>query len=523
MSGVLLHELLARSAETRPDHPAVVDRATTLTYAELDRRAGQVATVLAAQGVGRGDRVALWLDKSADSVASIYGILRLGAAYVPIDPGAPVERVAYVLRDCQIGTAVTGRSKLARWPDLVADGIPVERLLVWGTSRPDAHPGLGAIDITWADALEAAEPSAPVDDVQDDDLAYILYTSGSTGNPKGVMLSHRNGASFVDWSVRTLGVTADDRLSSHAPFHFDLSIFDLYAAAQAGATVVLVPKSVTMFPAEAIKFIDEHAISVWYSVPSVLTMMVSRGGLGEGALPSLRLLLFAGEVFPTPYLTALMELVPHPAYWNLYGPTETNVCTAYRVPGPPGADADPVPIGTPLDCDRVAVVDDEGERVAPGHEGELLVTGATVTQGYWGDPARTAERLAPAERLGSDDLWYRTGDRVVGQPSGDLVFVGRRDHQVKSRGYRIELGEIETVLHRHPDVADCAVVAVPDELVTNRIVAAVTPAGLDPAELVRHCEGFLPAYMVPQTFHLLDELPHTSTGKVDRVRLTELG
>jgi amino acid adenylation domain-containing protein len=517
---VLLHELLGRSAAERPDHPAVVDKSTTLTYRELDELAGRIASVLADLGVGRGDRVALWIDKSTTTVASLYAILRLGAAYLPIDPSAPVDRVAYLLEDAQITVAITGRNKVPRWRDLAEHAVPTRRLLVADAAPPAEPPAIDGIDLRWSDAVAEADVRPPTEGTEPDDLAYILFTSGSTGRPKGVMLSHRNGASFVDWAVRTIGVGPDDRVSSHAPFHFDLSIFDLYASAQAGATVVLVPKSVTMFPAEAIKFVAEQGITVWYSVPSVLSMMVSRGGLANGDLASVQKLLFAGEVFPTPYLTQLMELVPGPDYWNLYGPTETNVCTAYRVPAPPGADAKPVPIGRVLDCDRLVVLDDEGRPVERGAEGELLVSGDTVTLGYWGDAERTAERLQVLPDLDPDAQWYRTGDRVIELPSGDLEFVGRRDHQVKSRGYRIELGEIETVLHRHPDVADCAVLAIPDELITNRIVAAVAPTGLDPADLTRHCEGFLPSYMVPQEFHLLDELPHTGTGKIDRVGLT---
>jgi amino acid adenylation domain-containing protein len=519
---VLLHELLTAGAESRPEHPAVVDRATTLTYAQLDDQAARAAAVLAGLGVSRGDRVALWLDKSVAAVAAIYGVLRLGAAYVPIDPGAPPDRVGYVLRDCEVAAAVTSAKKLAAWRRLLSDGRPVARLLVVDADPTAADLGLPRAAVAGMDDLAAATGLPAAAGVSDDDLAYILYTSGSTGRPKGVMLSHGNGASFVDWAVATLGVRDDDRVSSHAPFHFDLSVFDLYASAQSGATVVLVPKGVATFPAESIRFVDEQAITVWYSVPSALSMMVSRGGLGPGGLSSLRLLLFAGEVFPPAYLARLMELVPHAQYWNLYGPTETNVCTAYRVTEAPAADGPPAPIGRVVDGDRIAVVGDDGLRVIPGDEGELLVAGVTVTSGYWGDPERTADRLGPAPGVEPDTIWYRTGDRVVEAPSGDLQFVGRRDHQVKSRGYRIELGEIETVLHRHPGIADCAVVAVPDPLTTNRIVAVVAPSSLDPAELARHCEQFLPPYMVPQTWHALDELPHTSTGKVDRIALTQL-
>jgi amino acid adenylation domain-containing protein len=351
----------------------------------------------------------------------------------------------------------------------------------------------------------------------DEDLAYILYTSGSTGAPKGVMLSHRNGLAFVTWAAAVLHLNEEDRLSSHAPFHFDLSIFDLFATALAGASVALVPQATSVFPVEIARFIERRRLTVWYSVPSILSLLVQHGNLGVGALPTLRHVVFAGEVFPSKYLAGLMHLLPHAEFHNWYGPTETNVCTAYTVPTPPDPEGADIPIGRAIDNVQTYVVGADGSPVPRGQEGELHVRGATVMHGYWGDEAKTKVRLQEHDLNASADRAYATGDLVVEMESGDYRFRGRRDHQIKSRGYRIELGEIETALNAHPMVIEGVVIAVPDEVVTNRIRAFVSVrAEVDSAALVAWCADRVPRYMIPERFEFLEELPKTSTGKLDR-------
>jgi amino acid adenylation domain-containing protein len=519
----LLHEGVAAAAAAAPERTAVIDGARTLSYGELDARSNQIANLLGELGVGRGDRVALWLDKSIEAVAGLYGALKAGAAYVPLDPAAPASRLAGIVADCQPAVLLTGRRQRGSWAQV---GAPVSRVVVLDASAGD--PAVtdtempSTVSVAGADAVDAQSPAAVGSTPDPDDLGYILYTSGSTGVPKGVMLSHRNGMAFVHWAVDALRVTHDDRVSSHAPLHFDLSTFDLYGASLAGAPLVLVPKAASVFPAELVKLIDNTAITVWYSVPSVLAMLADRGGLDVGALPSLRVVLFAGEVFPTPHLHRIMTLLPHAEFWNLYGPTETNVCTAYRVPAAPAPDAPDIPIGTAItDVDTIAVSDD-GAVVAAGDAGELLVAGPTVMRGYWGDEERTAERLISRTDGGAARQWYRTGDIVVEEPDGNLRFVGRRDNQIKSRGYRIELGDIESALHTHPAVVECAAVAVPDSMVTNRIHAWVVAASdVTKADLVAHCSDRVPSYMVPERFRFVDALPRTSTDKIDRRGLTD--
>ncbi len=515
----LLHERLTASAERDPEAPAVVDGERSLTYGELERRANALANLLIEEGVSRGDRVGLFLEKSLESLVGIYGILKAGALYVPLDPGAPASRLGYIAADAGIRCLVSASAKASTWEELVDAGAPLEAIAVLDENQgPNAPAG---VRVLGGDDLAGAPETAPSPEQSPDDLAYILYTSGSTGQPKGVMLSHRNALAFVDWAAREFGVAPSDRLSSHAPLHFDLSIFDLYAASSAGAAVVLVPPEMSVFPLNLARFIVEQRISVWYSVPSILTMLVLRGQLEEHDLSALRTILFAGEVFPTKYLHQLMQALPEVRFANLYGPTETNVCTWYEVPRSDEVPA-AIPIGKAIDDVSVFALDEHGARVAPGEVGELCVTGPTVMHGYWNDAERTARSLS-VERDGDEERrTYRTGDLARQEPSGDWLLLGRRDAQIKSRGYRIELGDIEAAINEHPSVIECAAVAVPDEVVTNRIKAFVAPESVDEKELQRFCLERLPRYMVPEVWELRYELPKTSTGKIARSSLQEV-
>jgi L-proline---[L-prolyl-carrier protein] ligase len=520
MRPALLHELLEASAARAPGALAVVDGSRTLTYAELESRANRVAHLLLERDVSPGDRIGLYLEKSLEAVVGIYGVLKSGAAYVPLDPHAPPARIGYIAADCGLRFLLSGREKAATLPAVAAAHSELEAVVLLNGEPGDGEiaPGIRTIGSAETDAYPATPPRSSIVNL---DLAYILYTSGSTGNPKGVMLSHLNSLAFVEWAGDCIAVQDDDRLSSHAPLHFDLSVFDLFAAARAGAAVVLVPSHLSAFPRELGNFVAASEISIWYSVPSALTALTLRGGLSVGALPRLRAVLFAGEVFPPKYLARLMEVVPGARFLNLYGPTETNACTYYEVPRPLPHGQEAIPIGRAIaGVDAYAVLDD-GSQAPAGEIGELCVRGPTVMQGYWGDPDRSGRSLgAPLPAQGLRTPAYRTGDLVRQDEQGDFWFLGRRDAQVKSRGYRIELGEIETALLSHPAVSECAVLAVPDELITNRIVAFVGLDGdLETAELARHCGISLPRYMVPEIFEFMTSLPKTSTGKVDRQSL----
>jgi len=338
------------------------------------------------------------------------------------------------------------------------------------------------------------------------------------------MLSHLNAMTFVNWAYETFAIRDNDRLSNHAPLNFDLSVFDLFVAAKAGAALILVPDGLSAFPVELRDFMADERITVWYSVPSVLSLLVTQGQLLDTSFPHLRLILFAGEVFPIKYLRKLMQLVPTARFANLYGPTETNVCTYYEVDAIPDDTARPLPIGRACANTEVIGIDAEGRRLtSPGEEGLLYVRGSSVMQGYYGRAAETdAAFMTNPFAAGREERLYCTGDWVELDASGNYCFLGRKDHMVKTRGYRVELGEIEAALYSHPAITEAAAIPFPDDLLGNRIKAfVVTQDGyrITAQELKRHCGLSLASYMVPDQVEFRNSLPKTSTGKIDRASL----
>ncbi len=510
----LLQHLLTEAAARRPQRPAVASGGRELSYQELDRLSNKVARALLRLGVAPGDRVAILAAKSAASVIGLYGALKAGACYVPLDPKAPAERLGYVVRDSGAAVIIADE-KTAAQAAALADGVPGSR----GVVVPNAPE-------------VAAEPDGPVaeDRAIETDLAYILYTSGSTGAPKGVMISHRNSLTFVEWAAAAAGLTEQDRVCSPAPLHFDLSVFDVFATCRAAACMAVLPDGTATFPVSIARWMESEQISVWYSVPSVLTLLACYGSLEKFDLSRLRTVIFAGEVFPPKYLARLMAELPNARYLNWYGPTETNVCTAFEVPAHGEDDATPAPIGKACANTEVFAVASDGGRVSkPGEEGELYVRGPSLMQGYWGQPAKTHEVLvANPFQASRDELVYRTGDLVTLDPQGNYVYIGRRDSMVKIRGYRVELGEVETALYRHPGIKEAAVLPVSDELLGSRLRAVITAVkgegeagggNLTRENVLDHCRQWLPTYMVPDVIDFREALPRTSTGKVDRAGL----
>ncbi len=320
-----LTEYLEASARSWPDRPAVVDPdGSSLSYRALHEQSDALAAFLASRGVIPGDRVGVVLPKSTDAVVSLFGIMKAGAAYVPVDFTAPADRGRRILSDCQVRAAIVDERTL--------DMLPEYELAVT-VVRATAESGLTARHeaVPFEQAVKGAPPAA-TNPAGPADLAYILYTSGSTGMPKGVMLTHENAIGFVDWCSSVFEPGPDDRFSSHAPFHFDLSVLDIYVAIKHGATLFLISEDLGKNPKELAHFIAAHRLTIWYSTPSILTLLVQFGNLPAHDMSSLRIVLFAGEVFPVKHLREVKRHWPAPVYYNLYGPTETNVCTFARIP-----------------------------------------------------------------------------------------------------------------------------------------------------------------------------------------------
>ena len=519
MTVFALHQLLANAAETRPDHTAVSYAGEALSYQELYRRSRSVAAALIDAGVSRGDRVALYLPKGLDAVTAIYATMSAGAAYVPIDPASPALRAATIVRDCRAAALVTTPGRARALLDAMEDR-PF-RLVILSGDEGDPAPGLASARL--AEILRDTVDPKPVP-VVDTDLAYLLYTSGTTGVPKGVMLTHRHALTFIGWCADTIGTSSEDRFSNHAPFHFDLSVFDLYLAAYGSATVCMVPEEWAYFGRDLARFIQRERISVWYSVPSAL-MLLTRAAREEDLFPSLRSVVFAGEVYPTKHLRALRSLVPNADLWNLYGPTETNVCT-YHLVGDLPDDDETIPIGCACENTDVFAITDVGNLATVGEPGELYVRGSSVMNGYWGDPQRSAQVLVEDPRgNGMSGLVYRTGDLVRPRPDGGFDFLGRRDHQIKSRGYRVELGEVEAAMNADDRLEAAIAVAVPHEDWGSAILAVVIPRKghetLAEIDVKRSVALRLPRHMVPARVDIRRSLPRTSTGKIDRRSVTD--
>jgi L-proline---[L-prolyl-carrier protein] ligase len=502
---------IARRHATRP----ALMGAQPVSYGELEGRVEALADGLLQLPTAAGDRVAIWMDKQPRYAEAILAALRAHCAYVPLDGRQPPRRIAHILADAQPAVLFTDARRLATLA--AGDLPPTLRAVVLSDDGP--HQAGGHLPcLPWGVFGRGTGSGAwPVPAAGD--LAAILYTSGSTGLPKGVQITHRNLATFIGWAREELDFGPADVFANHASFNFDLSTFDLFAALGVGAAVWIVPDGQARDVAALADGIRRHGVTVWYSVPSILHLLSASGGLGPEVTGGLRYVLFAGEVFPMPQLRALARRLPErTALYNLYGPTETNVCTYHRVTAQDLAIDAPLPIGKPITGARAIVVDDEG-RPAGDHDGtgELIIEGDCVTPGYW-------RRERESSAAGHHEGRHATGD-LVSYCDGQLVYRGRKDRMVKLSGYRVELGEIEAAALRHPDIEEAAAV-LGEHAGRPRLdlYLSVRPGARPPSlvEIKRHCAAHLPAYMLPQAVSCLDRLPRNSNGKVD-YRLLQAG
>jgi amino acid adenylation domain len=522
----LLQQLLENSAKQYPDKEAVIYKNNSITYRELDTMSNQFAWVLRSAGIEKGDRVGICLNKSIEEIVTIYGILKAGAVYVPIDPLSPAQRIAFFIKDCEIKALVTTGKTITNlykeFTDKIYNYVQCVILKKDEGATEDEEKLSQTKVVTWQEVLRSPSDQLPPNNLIDSDLANITYTSGSTGQPKGVMVTHRSVLNFASCFYNCLEVQPSDRMSHQMPIYFGGSIVDIFTSIQAGATLIVVPKELSILPVELANFIESQQINIWFSVPSLLTQLILRGNLQQHRFQHLRKTLFAGEVFPIQYLRQLIQMMPHVEYCNIYGSTETGARTYYRFKTI-SPDLDSIPLGQACDNIELFIVNEENQLVNPGESGELCMRGSSLMKGYWKMPEKTKEVLIPYvlnPDLG-EEIVFRTGDIVKQDADGNYIFVGRRDHQIKSRGYRIELGEIESTLYSHPDIEEAVVIAIPDEEIGSRLKAIVATRNgktLQKRDLEYFCAERLPKYMIPE-IEFRSELPKTPTGKIDRTLL----
>lgn len=524
-----LYAFFAASVERAPTHPALEVDGEILTYAQLQARAAAIAATLVraranADGSPRAKLTAALVHRSASGFAGILGVLGSGHGYVPMLPSLPPARLALMIARADApavvvdaeGQAVVG-SVLALLDSaitVVAVDADAEAVATLRGDHP-RHTILGRDDLASPDAFTAPE-------VGPDDVAYLLFTSGSTGEPKGVMVAQRNIARFLDVVIDRYALTQADRFSHLFEITFDLSLFDLFAAWRVGGCLCVPDMKQRLLPA---RYAVDSRLSVWFSVPSAALLMKRMRTLVPDSLANLRVALFCGEALPVTVVESFVEAAPNAIVENIYGPTElTLACTHYRWTPDSAAEAenDVVPIGDPFAGMRAKVVDADLVEVAPGQTGELIMSGPQTALGYRNDPERTAAAFMVPP--GETEIFYRTGDRVR-RPAHDgapMTFLGRMDSQIKINGYRVELGEIEAVLQREAGVDAAVALGWPETPggasgVVGFIVADASDVDVD--ALIERMAVSLPKYMVPRDVLLLAEFPLNANGKIDRKAL----
>ena len=509
----LLFQAVDRHAAERPAHPAFRSGGRSLSYRELADRTNRLAHLLRDHGVGRGDRVGVYLPRGLEAAVAVHGILKAGAAYVPLDPEAPVARTRRLVADCGISVLCTAPALRRNMDALLA--APTSLTCLVGIAR-DA---MGALP--W-DALDGYPTTPPALRLLGDDLAYVMYTSGSTGAPKGIMHTHRSGLAYARLSKELYGVTADDVIGNHCALHYDISTFGYFTGPLAGATTVIVTDAHTKFPVSLLQLIEREAITIWYSVPLALLQLLRAPTFADSNLGALRWILFGGEVLAPRHLRALMRQAPRARASNVYGPAEVNQCTYYHLDAPP-ADDEPLPLGYVWGDTEHLILNADDTPTPRGGTGELLIRSATRMRGYWGRPDLTARGFYHRERVpGLRETFYRTGDLVRLGDDGLLYFAGRKDRQVKVRGHRVELEEVEAALTALPGVAEAAVYLHTPPDGENSVAALVVPEAGSPADAAAWSAALarqLPTHAVPAAYDLVTSLPRSDAGKIDRLAI----
>ncbi len=513
-----LAQIIEQSAARFPQKEAFRCLDDSVTYSELDVQSKQLADYLINAGLQKGDRVGILMNRCLDTATAVHGTFKSGGVFVPINPFMPINRIVAIMEDCGIAHLLTIPSQKKKIKSITAKA-PFLRSVV------GLEDSIGITTASWEAVFKRTLEDFSPPAILEQDLAFILYTSGSTGVPKGIMHTHYSGLSLAKLAADLHDFTSEDRVGNFAPLHFDPSTFGYFAAPMVGATTIIIPDAHLQLPASLSALVVKEKISVWYSVPLTLVQVLLHGDIDKHDFSCVRWVLFIGEVFPVKHLRALMLKWPHAQFNNLYGPAETVACTYYILPEPPDENQ-AVPIGNAWGNTEYKILDKNDNEVAQGEAGELVVRTATLMAGYWNNEALTAKSFFKLKQAaGYEHTYYRTGDLVKENEKSELMFLGRNDRQIKLRGYRIELDEIEVTLLRNENVEEAAVVLInkeDDEQELEAVVRLVAGASINPEELQTFCKAYIPGYSIPKTLRIMEDFPRTGSGKIDRNEIVKM-
>ena len=504
---MLLHQLFDATTRRVPDKVALVTGARRFTYRDLDGLASRLAASLQRVGVERGDRVAIFADNGVEAIVGIYGALKAGAVFMPVNPLTKSEKLALLLDDSRSAYLLTTQVLRPVWEPALARNITVQACLVSGLPAADTGARLRSYD----DAV-ASPGSAPTAPTIDQDLASIIYTSGSSGEPKGVMLTHLNMVSAARSVNGYLGMTGEDVIMCALPLAFDYGLYQILMGFMVGATVVL--EHSFAFPVKVLEVMAKEGVTVFPVVPTMLSIVIGLGNLPRFDLHRLRMITNTAAALSERHVSDVRALFPQAALYSMYGLTE---CKRVTYLPPEQLAIRPASVGRGMPNEEVWLVDEQGKRLPNGCTGELVIRGSHVMRGYWGRPEQTAERLRPGPYPG--ELVLYSGDIFRTDEEGYLYFVARKDDIVKSRGEKVSPREVENVLYGLEGVQDAAVIGVPDPMLGAAIKAfLVLRSGYSYSErdVIKHCLDKLESFMVPKYVAFVDELPTTKTGKIDK-------
>lgn len=512
---MLLQNFLEDSACRTPDKVALVCRGERLTYDEINSKANQVAALLRSQGIRRGDRVAVFLDNSMESVISLFGILKADAVFLMLSSQLKAPKLAYILDNSGARAFVSDTVKLRGVSEVIHAARALEAVILAG-DKSKIERGMHRNVIAWSEMESAPDSQAAVRNANIDvDLASIIYTSGSTGNPKGVMLTHLNMVSAATSITTYLENVPEDIVINVLPLSFDYGLYQALMTFKFGGTLILEKSFV--FPYEIVKRMSEEKVTGFPGVPTIFAILLQMKDLKKYDLSSLRYITNTAAALPVTHIQQIRETFPQARLYSMYGLTE---CKRVSYLPPDELDHRPDSVGRGMPNEEVWIVDERGNRLGPGAVGELIVRGSNVMKGYWGDPETTDRVLKPGPLPGEKVLC--TGDLFRMDEEGFLYFVGRKDDMIKTRGERVSPKEVENALYAADGVAEAAVLPVPDDLLGSAIKAYIVPkdgAVLNDKQLLLHCKKMLEEFAIPKYFEFRDSLPKNASGKIDKLAL----